>query len=506
MPKHTVIVTTADGDHEVDLEVPTASVPADTWSQGFHEALKTQEPYAGMVYGAAKGVLPGAAKGAWDVVKFLPYTLPKALFEAGSALYTDPVGTLTKAKDTLVNAPKEVSDAYERAINFAATDPEAFGEQVGEQVGALAGGAAAGKFTPVRSGVRLTGKALQAAGEHPFAARMSGGAMLGRGVLNGNVPTAAAGIATMALPKFLTTAGKALRELSGEDLSGTLPSGARSIDVGDVSKLKTSGIRVGGPPSSGPPVPTGLGDAGPSVPAALNPNSGARTIDVGDIADLPTVAHQGSDGVRIAYPGNPTGPAPYRAAAKAAAQEDGPIAGAAIPGAPEPPLVVGGRVVDPSSTLYKAVKQQQGASGGAGSVRVGGPPPVAAASSVTTPPVAPDLPDDVPVVAPVPPGGATDADIIALRTEHGAEEAGTKLAKDPRFAGLSKTERTNAIRDIAGDEAGLAPTSMQRDIDAKLTKMGPKEAAAYLAKAPNAVAYKYISSQMKRLGLLVGEE
>lgn len=108
---------------------------------------------------------------------------------------------------------------------------------------------------------------------------------------------------------------------------------------------------------------------------------------------------------------------------------------------------------------------------------------------------------------------ATDDEIIALRTEHGAEEAGTKLANDPRFKGLSKTERTNAIRSLAKDEAGLLPASAQRTIDQTLAKMQnltPDQrsvmAKAYLAKAPNAVAYKYIAKQMKQLGLLVDEE
>lgn len=102
--------------------------------------------------------------------------------------------------------------------------------------------------------------------------------------------------------------------------------------------------------------------------------------------------------------------------------------------------------------------------------------------------------------------GATDEEIIALRTKHGAEEAGTMLANDPRFRNVPKTQRTNSIRTLAGDEAGLLPTSAQKDIDLKLKKMGPKAAAEYLAKAPNATAYNYISKQMKVLGLLVDEE
>ncbi len=325
MPKQTLIVTTAQGDQEVDVEVPTAGMGADSpdaaWSKGFHEALKKDEPYAGMVYGAAKGVIPGAVKGAWDFVKFLPYTAPKALLTAGSALYTDPVGTLTKVKDTLVNAPKEISDAYEKAIQFAATDPEAFGEQVGEQVGALAGGAVAGKFTPVRSGVRLTGKALQAAGEHPFAARMSGGAMLGRGVLKGDVPTAVAGVTTMALPKALTTTGKFLREISGEDLSGNLPSGVRN--VADIADVKSRGIRVA-PPTAAPA--RGVPLSGEPAPVALPSDklpSGARTLDVGDISSLGGAEAPGATGsVRTAIPGSSTGPAPYRATAKAAVKAD----------------------------------------------------------------------------------------------------------------------------------------------------------------------------------------
>ena len=96
---------------------------------------------------------------------------------------------------------------------------------------------------------------------------------------------------------------------------------------------------------------------------------------------------------------------------------------------------------------------------------------------------------------------ATDEDIIALRTVHGAEEAGTKLAADPRFQGMSKTARTNTIRDLASDQAGLLPTSAQALIDARLRAMNATDAADYLAKAPNAAAYNYIKAQIARLGL-----
>ncbi len=111
---------------------------------------------------------------------------------------------------------------------------------------------------------------------------------------------------------------------------------------------------------------------------------------------------------------------------------------------------------------------------------------------------------------PTPPTtGASIDEIIALRTEHGAEEAGTKLANDPRFRGLSKTERTNAIRDIAGDQAGLLPAAAQKEIDKKIAKLvndlgistaSKAEAKNYLAKAPNATAYNYVKHALINAG------
>lgn len=582
MPKQTRIVTTASGDYEVDVDVPTASVPDDTFSKGFHEGLK-KEPVAGGLVGFGEAFPAGLAKGAWDTIKF-PLTAIKGIVGGTAALATDPVGTLTSLRDSIVDLPAHAKKAFDDAIELASTDPEGWGKAVGTVTGGIEGGIATSRI-PLKPGIRVAGKAMQYAGEHPFVARMSGGAMVGRGILKGDPVTAAAGVATMGVPALLTKTGKALREYSGEDLSTALPSGARTLEV-DASKLK-GGIRVE-PPRGAGSARVAYTPAAP-VESALK-ESGARTLDVGDISGLETPAPVGAapvEGVRTAIPGSPTGPAPYRPAARAAQKAEdlatkaaelkkqtatmettgsrittsetgvteggervtssktfkpagGEGEGAAAAG--EKPIMVGGRMIDPNNPDTRAlydltIKAQANSTPGvrlSGSARRGTPLQTAmqdateaevnanaavrgtpgdvpatpaaqrleaerkaAAKGVRTSPPAKPVPSEGSSVV----SGASDEDIIALRTAHGAEEAGTKLASDPRFAGMSKTERTNAIRDIAGDEAGLAPTSMQKDIDTKLKGMSAADARAYRAKAPNAVAYKYITSRMKDLGL-----
>lgn len=318
MPKQTRIVTTASGDYEVDVDVPTASVPDDTFSKGFHEGLK-KEPVAGGLVGFGEAFPAGLAKGAWDTIKF-PLTAIKGIVGGTAALATDPVGTLTSLRDSIVDLPAHAKKAFDDAIELASTDPEGWGKAVGTVTGGIEGGIATSRI-PLKPGIRVAGKAMQYAGEHPFVARMSGGAMVGRGMIKGDPLTIGAGVATMGVPALLTKTGKALREFSGEDLSTALPSGARTIDVGDTSKLG-KGVRLA-PPQG--PAPVGAGRVAYGGPAAeVAPalkESGARTIDVGDISGLETPAPVGAapvEGVRTAIPGSSTGPAPYRPAARAA--------------------------------------------------------------------------------------------------------------------------------------------------------------------------------------------
>jgi hypothetical protein len=612
----------------------TASVPADTWSKGFHQSLNDQAKASmaggtdlgvgrlpATVVGLAEGIPSGAIKGAVEMVK-LPFTLLKGVVGGTASLLADPEGTLTRLLDGATSLPAAAKKQLEDARTLYQNDPEQFAKAVGELGGATAGGELTGSALGgmTKPTLRLTGKGMQYAGEHPFVARMSGGAMLGRGVLKGDPTTMAAGVATMALPKFLTTTGKALRELGGEDLSETLPSGARTIDMPSGARS----IRVSPPRGAATPrQPIGMGET-PVTETRLP--SGARTLDV-DASGLPvenTPPPMGS-GYRTATPGSETGPAPYRTAARTAqraedlakkaedlkkrtvgmdteetitssesgitsdgeritarktyspAEEEGAIE--------EKPIMVGGRMIDPNNPetrrLYdQALQAQSGAPIGP-SIRVGRPaPPVSsveqaiedaqrgytgaerraatgtsptgverrtAASTSGQPPSVAERAADLRAEGIQPPAskpegaamvnkavqdarngsvrtsppstasqilkgvkdpikGATDDEIIALRTKHGAEEAGTLLANDPRFQNMPKTQRTNSIRTLAGDEAGLLPTSAQKDIDVKLNKMGSQEAAAYLAKAPNATAYNYIAKRMKKLGLLVDEE
>lgn len=532
MPKQTRIVTTASGDYEVDVDVPTASVPDDTFSKGFHEGLK-KEPVAGGLVGFGEAFPAGLAKGAWDTIKF-PLTAIKGIVGGTAALATDPVGTLTSLRDSIADLPAHAKKAFDDAIELASTDPEGWGKAVGTVTGGIEGGIATSRI-PLKPGIRVAGKAMQYAGEHPFVARMSGGAMVGRGMIKGDPLTIGAGVATMGVPALLTKTGKALREFSGEDLSTALPSGARTLDV-DASQLK-GGIRVQPPQGAGSaPVPYVAPEEVPYRPAA---RAAQKTDDLATkAANLKArTAGMESSGARITTSESGVSPTGERVTSSQTFKPGG--AGGA---SGEQPIMVGGRMIDPNNPDTRAlydltVKAQANSAPGvrlSGSARRGTPLQTAmqdateaevnanaavrgtpgdvpatpaaqrleaerkaAAKGVRTSPPAKPVPSEGSGVA----SGASDEDIIALRTAHGAEEAGTKLASDPRFAGMSKTERTNAIRDIAGDEAGLAPTSMQKDIDTKLKGMSAEDARAYRAKAPNAVAYKYITSRMKDLGL-----
>jgi hypothetical protein len=629
MPTQKYRVETDKGAYEVEVDVPTASVPEGTWSEGFHQSLKDQAKASmaggtdfgvgrlpATVVGLAEGIPTGAVKGAVEMLK-LPYTLLKGVVGGTASLLTDPEGTLTRLRDSAANLPAAAKQQLNDAIALYQNDPEQFAKAAGELGGAVAGGNVAGSALEgmAKPTLRLTGKGMQYAGEHPFVARMSGGAMLGRGVLKGDPATAAAGVATMALPKFLTTTGKALRELGGEDLSETLPSGTRTLDMPSGARS----IRVSPPRGAATPrQPIGLGET-PVTETRLP--SGTRTLDV-DASGLPVPVDSNpppmGSGYRTATPGSETGPAPYRSAARTAqrtedlakkaedlkkrtagmdteetitSSESGvtpegeritarktyspaepvepsgdgldnqTIMGQA-PGTPGHAAMVAklraasvrlGRPVPPVSSVEQAVEDAQRGYTGTERRAATGASPTGAERRVATPtsdqPLsvaerAADLraegiespaskPEGAAMVnkavqdaragsvrtSPPPSSvnkvlqgvkdpikGATDNEIIALRTKHGAEEAGTLLANDPRFKDMPKTQRTNAIRTLAGDEAGLLPTSAQKDIDLKLKKMGPKAAAEYLAKAPNATAYNYISKQMKVLGLLVDEE
>lgn len=542
--------------------------------------------------GGVPGGLWGAVSGPFDVAK-------RVITDTVNAAKGDP--SFTQSKEFL-DSLSGLKDKWEKA---SASER---GEMVGNLVGGFAGGAAEGAIVgkpnlAIKPSIRMVGKGLEYAGDHPFAARMSGGAMLATGLYLGNPEMMVGGTAAMAAPALLTKAGRSLRELGGEDLSEKMPSSAtQNFD------LKGNRVAPAKPVPGPPAIPStsrssgyriGYGSGQPPTPVAADRlPSGSRTLDVGDISGLTpslATAPAPAGGFRIASPGSPTGPAPYRPAAKAAVraeEADTALAGKTAANAErlaeierrkagttaQPPTVSeslsaqtpdGGR----ASSSIRYTRPKPGVGDGADGatddlasqvfdvhgqkVRPGTPahtkimeamrrqqtPAVDAAGrdlGTTVPPVAAKPvsgPQGVPAAAAgadasdraavastanprrtegtvrqappkvTPPAdGASNADIIALRTEHGAEEAGTKLASDPRFAGMTKIERTNAIRAIAGDEAGLAPTSMQRDIDTKLKGMSAADAAAYRAKAPNAVAYKYITAQMKKLGLDEGEE
>lgn len=87
--------------------------------------------------------------------------------------------------------------------------------------------------------------------------------------------------------------------------------------------------------------------------------------------------------------------------------------------------------------------------------------------------------------------------ITLLREQYGAEQAGRLLRTHKLFAGIKPVERTNLIRSIMGDEAGLMPQTPQAAMDAAMENMSLSEQRAYLAKAPNAAAYKYIASRLR---------
>lgn len=325
MPKQTFTVTTDKGEYDVDVDVPMATPDPNAWSQGFHQSLQDQAkasmagtPGADKVLGVNVGMgagrlpatvvgavegFPGVVKGAWETLK-LPFTLAKGVLGGTADLINDPAGTLAKMRDTIAGLPESAKQKLNDAIELYQNDPEGFAKAAVELGASAAGAEVAGATIPIRSGVRMTGKALEAVGEHPLMARLAGGGMAARGVVTGNMPLAAAGVGTMAIPAAMKGTGRFLRRLSGEDLSAALPSGARTLDVGDTSTLE--GIRVQPP-------------AGPASS-------------------------------QTAIPGSPTGPAPYRSAARRAVlatEHTG--EGTAAAETAEQPIMVGGRLVDPAN-------------------------------------------------------------------------------------------------------------------------------------------------------------
>lgn len=296
---------------------PIAGMDLDKeFSKGFHEHFKQgapgakQDSTAGFALGLAEGAPAGVVKGA-KATLMLPIAITKAVLGGAADLITDPAGTYEKIKKTAGDLPENVHQAFEAAIKLRTEDPEAWGKQVGELTGSLAGGKIAGSTVaavkqPVARGV---GAAMVKAAEHPLATRLTGGGMLGRAVMTGDPMLGAGGVALMGAPAALRTGGRALQRMGGMDLSENLPSGARSIDVGEASKIKSVGVQD-------------------------RPNQGTT---------------------RVPYSGQ--APAPYRSAAKAAVKAD--TAAANVSSAESnPPIMVGGKQVTAESNpeLYKKLK------------------------------------------------------------------------------------------------------------------------------------------------------
>lgn len=173
---------------------------------------------------AATSFIPGALKGAVGTVAALPVAAYKTITsipDAVSSVVSNPKAAFTKAalaplrfNQMLADWPRNiVNDLYKGAV-----DPTAYGKMIGESLGEGTGAAAAGQYLPVapKPVMRVAGKALQYAGENPFAARMAGGAGVVGGIYRGDPAMVAAGVAGLAAPKAMSAAGRGLRVAGGE--------------------------------------------------------------------------------------------------------------------------------------------------------------------------------------------------------------------------------------------------------------------------------------------------
>jgi hypothetical protein len=273
MPKQTLIVTTPQGDQEVDVEVPTASVPEDTVTGRSNVADPTREQFENESTRTA--TVRALARSSGGIV---PTQAPTN--ELGQEV--DP-HTGEVLPDTAVR--RFLSNVVRNPIAQGAAHPTTMGD-----ISSLllpSGLPSRALYEMVRPGIRFAGRGLVAAGEHPNLERIAGGSLLATGIWRGNPEMVALGAGVTAIPPILTKTGNALLRFAGEDVSKALPSGTRTLNVGDISRL-SGDIRVGPPgPSRGARI------AGP-----------AESIQPGDV---PAVLAE---------------PAPYRAATKAAVKAD----------------------------------------------------------------------------------------------------------------------------------------------------------------------------------------
>lgn len=155
---------------------------------------------SGGVKGAAHGVM-GALTAPWDLAK-------GTIVDAISMAKGETPENAKALLDSLGNLPKQWAEGGVRERS----------EMLGGLLGSIGTGVAAGKTLPTSLPplARTTGKALQYAGEHPFATRLAGGASVVAGVTSGRPELVAGGLAAQAIPAVATKAGQALRIYGGE--------------------------------------------------------------------------------------------------------------------------------------------------------------------------------------------------------------------------------------------------------------------------------------------------
>ncbi len=183
-----------------------------------------QHPYKARLGGVLEGAVPGILNG----ITALPMAAKDAVVDAYDMLHgKDPENAkaFVNSLATFLPRLKEAGPREQaRMITELATT---LGTGAGE-AGAL--------ITKGKSGIRLLGKGMEYAGEHPMATRMAGGAGIMGGLYRGNPEMVAAGLATQAIPPILSKYGKQMIKFGGGETSemikaGKMPSSARDINV-----------------------------------------------------------------------------------------------------------------------------------------------------------------------------------------------------------------------------------------------------------------------------------
>lgn len=434
----------------------------------------SQEPdtFAG---GAWKGFMEGAQDGLYGMAKGIVKS-PVQLLRGVAGMVTDPAGALLGAAQGLENIPD--------AVMSAGAHPEEFGEGVGS----LMGQAAIGEMVPgaLRMGARLPARAAEIAVKHPVATGAAIGAIKGgpMGALEGALGGGVAG-------RLLKRAG----DMGGEATPTAVPTVAKAPPTMSIPPLsdaeylaRTGKPRLGTPNAPPPAVRMGASPVG-AVNSTVDRLNTLIRNDMADSRGLPPGRPEmDMPPSSIPDPSFVRGVPAEPAMAVAHERVGLPPHTEGIPLPPSPndasfvrsiPAEVEEIVTDP-----KTGRGKRAYSSGAGA-----PLPVKEGVIVETP---------KPVASHAPAASSLATEVARLDKEgHAAGAIASKLKDHPDLKGMTAAERTNAVREARGGDAGQIRGRVKQAIDDALNGMKTDaEKRAYLLKAPNATVYTYIKGKL----------